>query len=257
MKSILSNSILVALHTHTHKVRDIKKFPTLPQREESGYFKENRPEISPQRSRQRSSWTIYSRTRVSILKLFISYFCRGYGAVTAPILPTSLIGNYHGYSVPDPPWYKGCQRHMSLSHYELVYELLDGKEPSSHLTRRKTHHLVWSRFLRRWNNLNVEWNVDCPIWKECGLPVGSRQSWRGQRNRLSQTVHRYLLPIVNFNNRIVGVLAGWLFMKLIDIHPGFLVLILVLVWLFVCLFAAKHSIVSKFGQQDGRGIYVK
>lgn len=76
--------------------------PTLERR--LGDFMENRQESSPQKSGQESNGTVYSTTRINILKFFkSSYFCHFCGTVTTPILPTLLTGDYHGsYSVPAP-----------------------------------------------------------------------------------------------------------------------------------------------------------
>lgn len=69
-----------------------------------GDFMGNRQESSPQKSGQESNGTVYSTTRINILKFFkSSYFCHFYETVTIPILPTILKGDYHGgYSVPAP-----------------------------------------------------------------------------------------------------------------------------------------------------------
>ena len=79
---------------------------------------ENRQDSSPQKSGQESNGTVYSTTRINILTfLKISYFCHFYGAVTAPILPTLLIGDYHaGYFIPASSLYTRCQRHIPLSY---------------------------------------------------------------------------------------------------------------------------------------------
>lgn len=77
---------------------------------------EKRQESSPQKSGQESNGTVYSTTRINILKFFKSfYFCHFYGAMTAPILPTLLTGDYHGgYFVPAPSLYS--QSHIPLSY---------------------------------------------------------------------------------------------------------------------------------------------
>ena len=88
--------------------------PTPMRRTRGFYGKETRE--FPSEIRTRVYGTVYSTTRINILKFFKSfYFCHFYGAMTAPILPTLLTGDYHGgYFVPAPSLYS--QSHIPLSY---------------------------------------------------------------------------------------------------------------------------------------------
>lgn len=119
--------------------------PTLERR--LGDFMENRQESSPQKSGQESNGTVYSTTRINILKFFkSSYFCHFCGSDNSH--SSYFINRRLSWQLFRSSSVTVYQVSETYTTFILVYKLPDGKGPSSNLAKKKIQQQLASVFMQ-------------------------------------------------------------------------------------------------------------
>lgn len=145
--------------------------PTLERR--LGDFMENRQESSPQKSGQESNGTVYSTTRINILKFFkSSYFCHFCGSDNSH---SSYFINrrlsWQLFRSSSVTVYQVSET-LPLSYQFISYQMGKGQVQT---WQKRKYNNSQPQFLCRWDSLKKS---DYLYWKKYGLRVGSRHPWR-------------------------------------------------------------------------------